>query len=307
MNVDKPVHEGGSAELRTEIARLERRIEREKRARLQAEKIADAGLRSLYEANQALDTRILERTAELHHALKVAEAANNAKSSFLGQMSHQVNTPLNGLLGMLELLTNEVAHPQAIEWHASATRSAQRLERLTKRLITYVEIENVDLAAASEPRSLGEMLNEVHDRWNTPCLHAAQLLSVELRPGADVLLPGCEELDLLFDELLSNVVEHALPGAVTVIGRLNSAGSAALIEVRDPGPGINPGLIGELHNLSAAPNQTQLGDAKANLGLALIDRIVRGLGGYWELLDDARPGVVLRFPIVAERPTSWAR
>ena len=288
---------GDDSELHLKVARLERRLERERRAREEAEQIAETGLRSLYDANQELDQRILERTAELNRALDIAKAANNAKSSFLGQMSHQINTPLNGLLGMLELLENEIADARAIEWLASATRSARRLERLTTRLITYVELENVDLVKKGTPRHLRVVLSEIHDRWHTRCLRAGQLMSVELAPGTDVDVYGCEELDLLFDELLSNVVEHAGPGAVTVLGRADIAADRAVIEVHDPGRGIDQTLIERPHNLSAAPNQTQQGDAKVNLGFALVDRIINGLGGEWGVLDNGRPGVSVSLPV----------
>lgn len=286
------------SELRAKIARLERRLDRENRARQEAERIAEAGLRSLYDANQELDQRILERTAELHQALQIAEAANNAKSAFLGQMSHQINTPLNGLLGMLELLANEIADAQAVEWHGSATRSARRLERLTTRLITYVELESADLVAKAQPTHLRAVLSAIHDRWHTQCLRAGQLMSVELEPGTDVEIFGADEVDLLFDELLSNVVEHAGAGAVTVVGRADTTSGRAIIDILDPGPGIEPALIERPHELNAVPDQTRQRDAKVNLGFALVDRIIRGFGGEWSALDDGRAGVTVSLPIV---------
>lgn len=286
-------------ELQLTVARLQRRLERERSARQEAERIAEAGLRSLYDANQELDQRILERTAELHRALEVAEAANNAKSSFLGQMSHQINTPLNGLLGMLELLANEIDDAQAIEWHASATRSARRLERLTTRLITYVELENDNLVEKGTPRHLREVLSGIHDRWHARCLRAGQLMSVELAPGSDADVSWCKEMDLLFDELLSNVVEHAGPGAVMVLGRADSTNGRAIVEVHDAGPGVEPTQIERSHDL-AVPNQTEQADAKVNLGFALIDRIVHGLGGEWSTSDEGASVVSVSLPITAE-------
>jgi signal transduction histidine kinase len=170
---------GGDEDLGAQIARLEHRLDREKLSRSDAERIAEASLWSLSDANQEFDQRILERTDELHQARDVAEAANNAKSTFLGQMSHQINTPLNGLLGMLELLATEVGDAQAAEWLASAMRSAQRLEWLTKRLISYVELENTELRERGSPIPLSSVLSELHDRWHTRCLRAGQLLLVE--------------------------------------------------------------------------------------------------------------------------------
>ena len=67
--------------------RLERRLERERRARADAERIAEDGLRALYDANRSLDRRIAERTRELEDATRRAEAASNARGAFLAHIS----------------------------------------------------------------------------------------------------------------------------------------------------------------------------------------------------------------------------
>ena len=67
------------------LQRAERRYERERRARLEAEAIAEAGLRELMAVNESLDERIRDRTAELEDAMQRANAANVAKDAFLGE------------------------------------------------------------------------------------------------------------------------------------------------------------------------------------------------------------------------------
>jgi len=293
---------GDQQDLAARVARLERRLDRERRARTDAEQIAEDGLRSLYDANQELDQRILERTAELHQALDIAKAASDAKSVFLGQMSHQINTPLNGLLGMLELLASELPDTQSKEWHASATRSARRLERMTTRLITYVQLENADLLQRGSARQLSDVLSGLHDRWHGLCLRAGQLLAVELSPGADCAVHSPRELDLLFDELLSNVVDHAGSGAVTIAGRRTDG--YAIVEIGDPGPGLDPEIVASAHNLNASRDQSNQADSQIHLGLALVDRIAAGLGASWEPAPDGRSAVVVTMPIVAAGDSS---
>jgi len=287
-----------AAENETKIRRLERRLDRERRARLEAEQIAEDGMRSLYEANQELDRRILDRTTELHEALRVAEEVNAAKSGFLGQMSHQINTPLNGLLGMLELLSAELPDDQTEAWHASAMRSARRLERLTTRLITYVELESTDLVCGAEERRVRFVLSGVHDRWHGPCLRAGQLLSIELASGTDGLIAAPPELDAMFGELLSNVVEHAGPGGVAIKTTNGTLPGTIVISVTDPGAGIDTAQLAHNHELDASPNQTKHGDRHIHLGLAIVDRIVGGLGGSWESRQDPVSAVLVTLPTI---------
>lgn len=290
-----------AAAAEAEIRRLKVRLDRERRARREAEEIAEAGLRSLYDANQELDARILERTAELHEALAAAQEANDAKSAFLGQMSHQINTPLNGLLGMLELLSKELTDSQTETWHASAMRSARRLERLTTRLITYVGLETADLRHGDTYRQVREVLSGVHDRWHGPCLRAGQLLSVEVSAGTDASILAPPELDLLFDEVLSNAVEHAGPGAVRITTQVGVRGDTVIVNVADSGPGIDPLQLEQTHQLRASPNQTNQGDRHVDLGLALVDRIAVGLGGTWKATNDGVASVEVTLPIAESK------
>lgn len=86
-----------------EISRLEKRLAREVAARKQAEQIAEKGLRDLFLANQNLDQRVTERTLELQSARTELELAALQREAFLASLSRQVRTPLNGVIGMLDL------------------------------------------------------------------------------------------------------------------------------------------------------------------------------------------------------------
>ena len=282
----------------TLIRRLERRLDRERRARREAEEIAERGMRNLYDANQELDARIMERTEQLQHALQAAESASDAKSAFLAQMSHQINTPLNGLMGMLELLATEIHDPQGKEWHRAALRSAERLNRMTSRLTTYVSLEGVDLTTAST-RTLGAVLSAAHDRWHATCLRAGQLLRVDITGGSDALLVAPSQLDMALDELLSNAVAYAGAGSVVLVGRAAEPGEIE-IELADAGPGIADTTVSAVLGLDGGPNQDQRIDDEIHLGLALVDRITAALGGTWSTTtasaDRGSSRVTLRIP-----------
>lgn len=94
-----------------ELARLQRRLERERLARKEAERRLEDKARELHFANRKLLVTLdnLEKTAEQHthelrQALERAEAANRAKNAFLATVSHEIRPPLHGILGTAEVL-----------------------------------------------------------------------------------------------------------------------------------------------------------------------------------------------------------
>jgi len=275
---DAVVPSGEAAALTERVASLERRVAREHNARIEAERIAEDGLRALYLSNRDLDQRILERTAQLNEALDEARAAGRAKTAFLVHMSHHLMTPLNGVVGMLELLGDADYEEHQEAWHASALRSARRLDRLARQLLSFVEVDGVDLRHDAPVRGLEEVLVAVEKRWHHAMLRAGQLPMFELTGLDGLWVVAPSQLTDVFDELFSNVVEHAGPGPVQVQVRPVD-GATVAIDVTDAGSGIDAATKQTASSLGVRPDLERQGDGSAALGLVLMRQIADGLGG----------------------------
>ena len=258
--------------------RLERRWDRERRARLEAEAIAEQGLRDLYAANESLDERIRQRTSELEAATRRAEAANKAKGDFLAHVGHELRTPINGIAGMLELLDRVVTDTRAREWLTSARESTDRLERLFDRILWFVELENIDLSSASAVVSAESAVDQAAERWRQPCARAGQLLGVEVSTPLDCTVLASDELARALDELLDNAVQHATQGPVRL--RASADGDMIRFSVDDPGPGMEGDVAAAASGvLDPGESPTSRRGAGAGIGLALVQRIAAALGG----------------------------
>ncbi len=230
------------ADYEARIGRLERRIARERTARAEAEMLAERGMRDLFLANRDLDRRISERTHELDAARRQAEESARARVYFLASLSRKVRTPLNGVIGSLELLDGRVVNEQERIWLDSATESADDLLRLFSRLLLFVGLDEPLLYAesADEPvtATIEALVAGIEERWSRRALAAGKLLMVDdsTPAGFSVEVPF-DLLAQLVDEAIDNAVRHAVPGPVRVT--IDEEDGRPVIEVADAGPGIH--------------------------------------------------------------------
>ena len=277
--------EDSAQQAEVDIARLQRRLDRERKARRDAEEIAERGMRELWLTNQMLDARVSERTADLENTLDQLRVASSARERFLATLSHEMRTPLNGILGMLELLGPHLHEDRPLTYLDTARESAERLHQLLARLLDLVELETGELEPVYRPvpgRQVGESIRE---RWARPLLKNGQLLTVDSSLGGHVLEIDQGRIGQIVDELLDNVLAHSSAGAVHVVLRL--ADDKLTIEVRDTGPGIDSDHIDSLFDdFSMLDDTTARAQQGLGLGLGLCRRIAAALGGNLRLESD---------------------
>lgn len=275
------------------VEQLERRVARERRSRREAEEIAERGMSALYRTNVDLDRRISERDAALEDALAAANAASSALRSVLVGLSHSLATPLNGIRGMLELLEESSLEEPARSWHASATRSAARLDRLVARLVRYVELDTPGVRQERRVSTLRALLFGVEERWATRLATSGQLLVVDGGPAAETVVASCDSLGFVLDELLDNVRQHAEPGQVSLT-TAPEHDDMVTIELTDAGPGFTAVDASP----PAADPLTRAGDHGSQLGLVMIDRLLEGMGGRRSASAERSSTVRIELPVI---------
>lgn len=258
------------------------------------ESAASARQRSvLNRQNRKLDQRVSERTALLEaEQEKVAASAATLERLLVG-MSHAMQSPLASVIGMLELLGQTPDTQQEAQWLASATRSAERMQHISRRLIRYVEADPAALAARLTPGTVRQLLFGAEDRWRERLATSGHLLTTSVGAAGDFPVGSSPDLDLVLDEVLANVGLHADAGMVSMRAALEGDGTV-LIDIVDPGPGFDaPGSTPVL----AASELEEAGDHGAQLGLLLVERVVTELGGTFEVGRPARSTVRIALPV----------
>lgn len=226
------------------LARLERRLERERLARREAERIAERGLRDLYLANIELDHKVEERTAELDRARRTAHAAAVDRAEFLASLSRDVRTPLNGVVGMLELLDDHVDDPQGRTWLATASASANELARLFARLVLFVQLDEPDSVTQTQ-FPVADVLKGVTARWTRVAARSGLLLVAEDLVGGGEITSSYELLQQLIDELLHLVVSRSRPGPLVLRAARRRDGGTVLSVTAGSDPDAAPASAGD--------------------------------------------------------------
>lgn len=226
-----------SPEVEKKIARLERRVTRERSAREEAERIAEDGMRSLFIANQELDKRVAQRTEELEHARATAARSAAERAEFLRLLSRETRSPLNGVLGVMEVASTNAESEQMRAWLEDGMASARDLEVIMTRLLLFLELEEPHVHDPQEIDAI-EVLSAVDSRWKHKALRSGLLLATEYRCEGEGLALGYRfDLDAIFEELVGNAIKHGQPGLLCIAA--SETDRAIVFSVTDAGPGID--------------------------------------------------------------------
>ncbi len=207
------------------------------------------------------------------------EVAYEREKRFTAEASHQLRTPLAGLLGQLEVaLRRERPAGDYRAALASARTQAERLRSLVEQLL-YLARSGSDAALPdAEPLQLRAWLaGHVESAWGGH--PRAADIACDSGGAECVVLAPPELLGQALDNLIENAAKYSGPGTPIRVS-LRREASAAVLAVADRGAGIAPADLGRVFGPFYRGDSARLsGTAGVGLGLAVAARIARALGG----------------------------
>lgn len=253
---------------------------------------------ALHKANDELETRVHERTAELiianeqlraegaerreaeesaRQAKEEAERANAAKSEFLSRMSHELRTPLHSILGFGQLLRMDTLNSEQEDNVDRVLAAGHHLLKLVDEVLDISRIEASNPPLAIEPVLLSDAVREAIGLVRS----MAVVRNVRINELAcdQYILADQQRLIQVLLNLLSNAVKYnRLGGSVTVSVAEAVCGTLRLM-ISDNGPGIAPEDAAKLfipfERLRAAGSKIE----GIGLGLAISKRLIESIGG----------------------------
>ncbi len=218
-------------------------------------------------------------TKELEQSNARAEQASRSKSQFLAMMSHDIRTPMNGVLGMLANLAETELNPSQRRQLEIARRSGGQLNVLLNDIIEIVRAEAGKIELQPEPVSLRQTVQGIVDFWRESDKSQSATLQCNIAEDLpETILIDPTRLRQLIDNLVSNALKYA-PGGLIRVSALKK-GSRLRIEVQDSGPGIAETELSRLFvDFSRLSTMTIDPGQSAGLGLAICRRLVEAMDG----------------------------
>lgn len=237
------------------------------------------------DSHKRTDQALQDARAQAERAQAAAEAANQAKSRYIGTISHELRTPLNSILGYAQLMAQDRELPtqrrQAVQ---VIKRSGEHLLQLIDGTLDIARIEAGRMSLDAAPLRFADLLAELAQMFE-PQAGAKGLRFVFDPQGRlpDWVRGDEKRVRQILINLLGNALKFTATGSVTL--RVRHAREMAQIEVQDTGPGIAPVELARIFEPFARGSSVGAG---AGLGLTIAKMLTELMGG--ELSASSTPG-----------------
>jgi PAS domain S-box-containing protein len=215
---------------------------------------------------------------ELKDAKEKAEEMMHLKSNFLANMSHEVRTPLNGILGVTQLLEKE-GLPEEIKYYLSLQKeSGLRLLDTINNILSVSRLEAGREEKDLVPIELNDFISKNSKAFDVLAKQKNLELIVNLC-NEDLVIQMNEHLFYqVFNNLMGNAIKFTLQGKIEV--SLGKEGEYAILKIKDTGIGISQEFMSHIFEAfeqeSTGLNRNFEG---SGLGLAIVKRYIDKIGG----------------------------
>lgn len=256
--------------------------------------------KELIQAKQALSLLTDHLEQEVERRTRQLNVANQVKTEFISNMSHEVRTPMNAIIGMTDLvLASELTHPQR-EMLTIARSASNKLLQLLNSLLDFARLEEGNLEVKLDMFCLRTLLQEIGQPFVDKAAAKGLSLCCRIAPQLpDGLIGDAHRLGQILENLLDNALKFTEKGGICLeVTQLVAQGKEQpvdaeqiplLFTVQDSGIGIEADRqewIFESFTQGDGSHTRKYGGS--GLGLSLAKRLTEAMGG--ELNFTSKPG-----------------
>lgn len=252
--------------------------------------------------NKNLERTIQLRTKELEKAKDKAEKANQSKSVFLANMSHDIRTPMNAILGFTDLIHKKTEDEKTRNWLKIIQQSGKNLLYLIDDILDLSKIEAGKLKIKPIYVPLAKVIHEIEIFLS----HSAASKNIKLNSDTKLI----KNLDFFLDEsrirqilinLIGNAIKFTSEGAVTITTDFDFQKKDLTISIKDSGIGIETKQLKNIFSDYAQADHS--GDSNhegTGLGLAISQKLAVMMGGCISVKSELGTGstFTITFPCI---------
>lgn len=253
--------------------------------------------------------REMEQQQELKEALVAAHTANEAKSAFLSQMSHDIRTPMNAIIGMTTIARQNIENKaKTLDCLNKIDSSSAHLLELINSILSMSKIESGKVVLIDDELSLPQLLEDVLNIIRPMAGKKMQNLRLELEElnHAEVLADSTHLKQILLN-ILGNAVKYTPEGGEIILGLQELSSmipqrSQYVFAVSDNGSGLSEELLPKIFDMFERGEDSRTSKIEGTgLGLAICKNLTNLMAGTIEAAN--RPEGGAKFTLTL--PLRW--
>jgi len=254
------------------------------------------------ETNDINNSREALRAAEaaLEYALEREKALVSDQRMRMAEMAHELRSPLTAIAGFAELTMNEQFGPIDNEKYRDYATRIHQASRMMLDIIEALSSESMDRGSSTSiptgPVDAGKIINGIVDLF----VDMADERGIDLKTNVADDFPLLDTNATRLNQILVNLVSNAIKftpegGTVEIQAHVDPESGAVILVVQDDGVGMSAQeMVKALEPYEQGSQDSPHGDTGTGLGLTIVDRLVREIGGDFEVSSEKGKGTVVR-------------
>jgi len=250
------------------------------------------------------EKKVIESRAqkELKRTNQKLEENNRLKDEFLATISHEFRTPLNGILGSLELVQQETNNTNI----KTAKGSADEMLNLVDQVLSYTELQSGNFMIKSAAINLPELLNKVNNNFKDNCQEKGIDFSIENNPrNPQVIIADKKRLLQALNPILDNALKFTDNGHINLAIQIKYVSNQYVLslQVEDSGIGIAENKRDDiLEAFTQGDGSFSRKFGGLGIGLSLVKALCTQLGGTIHISSEEGYGTLVELSLPIEVP-----
>ena len=240
---------------------------------------------------------------KLKKAYAAAENANKAKTEFLNNMSHDIRTPMNVILGYNQMMKSLLTEPKQLDYQKKIEQSGKLLLSIINNVLDMARIESGKMKVDENYETVGEVVDEIISTFASEAEEKGIHLSGSMQVTHRNILCDGTKIREIYVNLVSNAIKYTPRGGnVTITVEELPCEKEGYIkvkaEIKDTGIGMSKEYLPMLFEPFSREQNTTTGKVGGTgLGMPIVKKMVDLMGGSLEVESELGKGTVFTFTL----------